>query len=110
MVVVDLSLAVICFAGSCFNAILGEATEPGTYRLNQRIVAEQIYKGDVLQYAENDTHWFAIHRVIGKRDTNWPVERRRNTSAGCINVDEEVYDQLVVYVKNNSPVKLRIQE
>ncbi len=103
-VIVDLSLAVICFAGSCHNAVLGKTTEPGMYPLNQRIVVDPIYKGDVLQFAETDTHWFGIHRVVNGRDVNgWSAKQRRFVSAGCINVSDEVYDELVIYVKANKP-------
>lgn len=100
MVVVDLSLAVICFAGQCYNALVGENTVPGTYELQRRIVIEEIYKGDVLQFDENETTWFAIHRIIPGRSTE--QENRRRVTAGCINVDDAVYEKLIDCCRNST--------
>ena len=102
MVVVDLTLAVICFAGQCYNALVGENTVPGTYELQRRIVIEEIYKGDVLQFDENADTWFAIHRIIPGRSTN--QKNRRSVTAGCINVDDEVYEKLIKCCRNSKLV------
>lgn len=102
MVVVFLAKALICFSGTCYPALVGKDTHPGVYELHRRYVVKPGYGGDVLQYDENSTTWFAIHRVW----TLKPAQRRRERLAsgvaadrldvtnGCINVDEEVYKKL----------------
>ena len=103
MVLVDLTLAVICFAGQCHNALVGVDTLPGEYQLIQRITAQPGYGGDVLQFAEDDKRWLGIHRVWTLRTKEKRVEKlhsidpsvRRTVTKGCVNVAPDVYEKLV---------------
>lgn len=112
MVVVFLAKALICFSGTCYPALVGKDTIPGTYELHRRHVTTKGYGGDVLQYDETATAWYAIHRVW----TLKPAERRRERlrsgvtqdriaiTHGCINVDEEVYEKLSDCCSNSTLV------
>lgn len=102
MVLVDLSLAVICFLGQCHPILIGPDTPKGEYRLIKRYTEQNGYGGDVLQFHETDTHVFAIHRVwtlIPKQQREQrlksPNIKDRHITSGCINVDPTVYQQLV---------------
>lgn len=107
MVIVDIALALICFSGNgeepvCHHALIGSTTPTGTFTLQQRIVNDPLYGGDVLQFKEDPKEIFAIHRVwLGN-----PKERRtqrlasakaayRKITKGCINVSPEVYEMLL---------------
>lgn len=108
MVEVFVALAAICFASSptaaveCHNALIGGDTPRGTFTLQQRLVDDPLYGGDVLQFDEKPTEVVAIHRVwLGR-----PWEKReqrllsnsiseRKITRGCINVTPEIYEKLV---------------
>lgn len=108
MVIVDIALALICFSNTpgveptCHNALIGGDTPRGTFTLQQRLVMDPLYGGDVLQFREDPKEIFAIHRVwLGN-----PKERRaerlasdkakdRKITKGCINVTPEVYAMLL---------------
>lgn len=109
-VIVDLVTSTICFLSSCHPALLGENTPKGVFSLQVREVAEvSIYGKDVLQFKEDDTQWFAIHRVIktpkeqriAKLNSPTPA-RRRYVTHGCINVSDAVYEQLRDCCSNSS--------
>lgn len=101
MVFVKLSLAIICFAGQCYPALVGKNTPIGEYKLEERLVIERGYGGDILQFKEDKSGVYAIHRV-------WlldPKEHRnrrlhdanptdRFITHGCINVEPKVYEKL----------------
>lgn len=103
MVTVYLSKALICFLNVCHPALIGDGTLPGEYQLQQRYVLSSGYGGDVLQYKEDATHVYAIHRVW----TQIPSQKRRqklnsnsvadrtNVTKGCVNVGENVYKELI---------------
>lgn len=93
MVVVDLSLAVICFLNQCHPVLVGDSTLPGVYELQPRIVLDEVYRGSVLQYDERGDVVYAIHRIIPGRTLN--SSERRRVTAGCINVSDEVYEKLI---------------
>ena len=101
MIIVDLALATICFAGQCHPALVGKDTPKGHFQLVQRLTEQPGYGGDVLQFAENSDSWFAIHRVYllnksqhrDKRLLSSKVSDRVITN-GCINIQPEVYKQL----------------
>lgn len=117
MVFVDVALALICFAASpaeervCHHALVGPDTPKGSYQLQQRLVNDPLYGGDVLQFREDPKEVFAIHRVwLGR-----PAERRaerlksskvsdRRVTMGCINVSPEVYQQLLDCCSNSNLV------
>ena len=107
-IVVDIALAIICFSSqpgeepTCRNALIGSDTPRGTYTLQQRLVDDPLYGGDVLQFREDPSEVYAIHRVWNGR----PYEKRdqrirskkasdRRVTKGCINVTNETYDELV---------------
>lgn len=103
MVVVDLTLATICFLGQCHPALVGAATPTGVFELSLRATDEPGYGGDVLAFQEDRTRLWAVHRVW----TLQPRERRpqrlrspdpaqrRGVTRGCINVAPAVYEALV---------------
>ena len=107
-VIVDIAAAIICFAAqpgaelTCRNALIGADTPRGEYTLQQRLVVDPLYGGDVLQFREDPDGVFAVHRVWNGR----PHERReqrlrspraadRKITKGCINVSRETYQELV---------------
>lgn len=97
MVEVFASKALICVLGQCFAALVGDSTPPGTYPIQRAIVAYADRREDVLVFAyDEDGRAFAIHRP--------PSPRRRallarnaaeKVTAGCVNVDDAVFDYLV---------------
>ena len=110
-VIVDITLATICFANACYPALIGKATPVGEYQLALRITQSPGYGGDVIQFKETTDDVFAIHRVwLGK-----PKERRlqrlaspdpaqRQITNGCINVMPDVYEKLKTCCSNDSLV------
>ena len=109
MIVVDLMLATICWAGQCYPALTGPATPRGEFQLVQRLTESPGYGGDVLQFHETDTSVMAIHRVwilnpaehrVSRLNSGDPA-RRRSITNGCINVSPEVYEKLVACCSND---------
>ena len=86
----------------CYPVLIGGDTPKGEFVLQQRLIEQPGYGGDVLQFKEEETQIFAIHRVwLGR-----PAERRgerlkssnprdRRITMGCINVDPEVYREIM---------------
>lgn len=102
MILVDLSLATICFLGQCHPILVGPDTPTGTYKLVKRYTDQKGYGGDVLQFYENKTHVFAVHRVwtlIPKQQREQRLKssnvKDRYITNGCINVDPVIYQQIV---------------
>lgn len=103
MVTLFLAKALICFAGSCYPALIGQNTLPGTYQLQPRIVLAEGYNNSVLQYREDETTVYAIHKVWTQIPSENRIKRlqsgrlsdRMGVTKGCINVSEEVYDLLM---------------
>ena len=102
-VVVYLASALLCTAGQCYPALVGNDTPTGIYPLVRRYVAARGYGGDVMQYAETGRDLLAIHRVwlgnpsehrAARLASTDPVMRRTVTH-GCINVMPEVYERIV---------------
>jgi hypothetical protein len=102
MVIVDLTLAVICFSGTCHPALIGKDTPTGVFQLQQRLTDSLGYGGDVLQFKETTTEVFAIHRVwtlspkehrVSRLTSGGPEERV--ITHGCVNVMPAVYEELV---------------
>jgi hypothetical protein len=102
MVTVQLGLAIICFAQSCFSALIGQNTPIGEFQIEHKETSAFGYGGDILLFKETDNSVFAIHRVI-----NFNIEQRRlerlqsdsnldrKITDGCINVMPDVYEELV---------------
>lgn len=103
MVTVHLATALICFMGSCYPALVGKTTPVGEFVLEQRLTDSPGYSGDVLKYTDiNDNRILAIHRLWllkpeQKREERIQSSRAKDRviTAGCINVTDEVYEQLV---------------
>jgi hypothetical protein len=103
MVTLFVAKALICFAGTCQPALIGDNTIPGEYTIQRRYVQSEGYGGDVLQYHEDEKIVYAIHRVwLGnpeqrrqERLESGSVDERRGVTKGCINVTPEVYQQLL---------------
>lgn len=101
VVSVFLSKALICFAATCQPVLIGDDTKPGRYELHAFQTNQPGYGGDVLLFDHDATGWFAIHRTYTLGNTrNRPqlysgtTPAQRTVSAGCINVQPEVYEQL----------------
>jgi hypothetical protein len=102
MIIVHLLAATICFLGQCHPALVGKKTPIGEFSLIHRYVVARGYGGDVLQFDKDKTGIYAIHRVwLGD-----PAEMRqlriksknvrdRYITHGCINVEPNVYEQLL---------------
>jgi hypothetical protein len=101
-VIVDLGMALICFAGQCHPALVGWATPRGEYQITQYTTNKHGYGGDVLVFELGEDRVLAIHRVVDVRVqdrrgllANSTARARRTVTGGCINITAEVYDQLV---------------
>lgn len=100
-----LSKAMLCAAAQCWPVLVGPNTPVGgPYTIIQRLTSDPGYGGDVLQFAEDEHTVYAIHRVWKLRPSERREERlkssdpkRRFITKGCINVDPEVYNQLLEY-------------
>ena len=101
MIVVDLALATICFAQSCYPVLVGP-TPKGEFTLTHYAVDDPKYGGDVLVFKQTKTLAYSIHRILDPKGQqrearlNSPYLRHRTKiTNGCINVAPEVYEELV---------------
>lgn len=101
-VVVDIAAALICFASTCHNALVGHDTPRGEFTLAPYSIQDPRYGGDLLVFKHDNTGVYAIHRVLdvpGQQRIarlGSPYARHRITiTAGCVNVDPLVYTQLM---------------
>ena len=101
-VFVDLAAAIICFAAACHPVLVGPATPRGEFHLTHYTTPIAIYKGDVLSFKETSDALYTIHRVVNVRGQerlarlkSLDVKRRTGITGGCINVEPEVYEELV---------------
>lgn len=102
MIIVNLTLATICFLGQCHPILVGPDTPTGEYTLTKRYTDQKGYGGDVLQFDEDDKHVFAVHRVWTLIPSQQRKQRLKSNNikdryitSGCINVDPVIYQQLV---------------
>ena len=109
MVIVNLALATICFLNQCYPALVGINTPEGEYKLVQLITDQPGYGGDVLKFTENETTWYAIHRVWLLKPKQHRLDRLssnnakdRVITAGCINVMPKVYEELKSCCSNDT--------
>ena len=114
MVLINLSLAVICFGSNmeCHPILYGEHTPKGEFTMVVRVTPQVGYGGDVIQFHADDKQIYAIHRLWTRSPQQKREERisspdisRRKISAGCINVMPEVYEQLKACCVNE-PLKV----
>ncbi len=102
-IIVYLAGALLCTAGQCYPALVGDDTPTGTFPLVRRYVAARGYGGDVMQFAETEHDLFAIHRVwLGnprehraERLASADPEQRKAATHGCINVMPDVYEKII---------------
>jgi hypothetical protein len=101
-VTVSLSKALICFAGHCYPALVGVHTPTGSFDMIERRVVSAGYGGDVIQFSEQSTIVYSIHRLwLGnpsqrrdKRILSEDSKDRINITNGCINVQPDVFELL----------------
>lgn len=114
MVVLDVLLATICFttqpggAEECHPVLVGADTPRGEFTINQRVTSSAGYGGDVLQFKEDKTGVWAIHRVYLLNPKEKRAERlrsldpkQRQITHGCVNVQPEVYMKLLACCSRN---------
>ena len=113
-VVVDLTLATICFMSQCHPILFGKTTPVGEFQMIQRITADPGYGGDVIQFHETDTLAYSIHRTWNLKPQQNRNARYRSSvikdriiSSGCINVEPAVYEQLVQCCSNSTLIVKR---
>ena len=101
-VLVNLAAAIICFAGTCHPVLVGPETPRGEFQVIHYATPIKIYKGDFLAFKETSDALFTIHRVVNVpgqqrlgRLKSPDVKRRTGITGGCINVEPEVYEELV---------------
>jgi len=100
-VLVDIAAAVICFAGTCHNALVGNDTPRGEFTLAPYTIEDPRYGGDLLVFKHDGQAVYAVHRVLdieGQQRIariHSPYAKHRVTiTAGCVNVTPEVFDAL----------------
>lgn len=93
IVEVFLAKALICFAGSCHPALVGQRTPKGTFRLERIPISAPQYGGDVLVFAPDGPRAvFAVHRApTAHRRELLKQHHKGKVTLGCINVTREVY-------------------
>ena len=108
MVIVSLAAATICFAGSCYPALIGNDTPVGQYELIQRYVETPGYGGDVIEFSEDTKNVYAIHRIWTLKPEQHREMRIKSSNPkdhvitkGCINVEPEVYQKLLDCCSND---------
>jgi hypothetical protein len=119
-VIVYVTTALICFTSQlggteeCHPVLIGESTPRGNFVINRRITDDPGYGGDVLQFKEDATSVYAIHRVYLLNPKEKRAERlksddpaRRRITNGCINVDGEVYSKLVDCCSRNGALLVK---
>lgn len=101
-IIVDIMAATICFMSSCYPALVGKDTPVGEFQAVHYIVDEPGYGGDLLLFKLDGRQLYAIHRVLDipgqqrlARLRSPDPSHRNSITAGCINVDPDVYDRLI---------------
>lgn len=115
MIEVLLAKALICFADQCHPVLAGNRTPVGVYELVEMRTDLPGYGGTVLTFLEGKTRLMAIHRVypFDKRMNRAEVLKtaapsfRRRVTLGCINVEPNVYNQLVVHMKTDRTLTIK---
>jgi hypothetical protein len=113
-ILVTLSLATICFTykgnNECHPALVGKnaSTPVGEYTVARKRTKAPGYGGDILQFHETRDDVYAIHRVWLLKPEQRRMQRLkgniiddRYVSAGCINVEPEVYTKLIDCCSND---------
>lgn len=93
---VFISKALLCIAGACHPALVGQRTPRGTFTLERIPISAPQYGGDVLKFAPDGPRAvFAIHRAPTRRRRELLWQRHTQpVTLGCINVTSDVYEQI----------------
>lgn len=101
LVTLKLATAMLCFMDTCYPALIGVDTAPGTYQLILRKTMSEGYGGDVIKYRETDSIVYAIHRLWTANPEQHreeriksPLVKDRVITKGCINIEPVVYEKL----------------
>lgn len=100
---VDVAAALICFASTCYPALVGEDTPRGEFQITEYSTTEAGYGGNILAFKRNNFgQVYAIHRVLDipgqqriARLRSPYAEHRITITAGCVNVTPEVFQKLI---------------
>ena len=102
MIVVDIALAIICFSGTCHNALIGTKTPKGEYNMMHVYTEDPGYGGDVLVFKDTPEKFYALHRVWLLKPAQKRAQRLKSNdpkerviTSGCVNVSPEVYEEIV---------------
>ena len=103
-VVVDTEKAELCMENRCYPVLVDRDTPKGTFDLDIVRTTRRGYGGDVMRFKEDKKYLYAIHRVWTLKPEERRMERITSSNVadryitnGCINVTDEVYDQLKAY-------------
>jgi hypothetical protein len=101
LVTLKIATAMICFMDTCYPALIGVDTLPGTYQLVLRRTVSEGYGGDVIKFRETEKIVYSIHRLWTlKPEQNREIRIKssnvsdRVITNGCINVEPEVYEKI----------------
>lgn len=105
-----LSKALLCASAQCWPVLVGPSTPiGGPYPIRQRYTSDPGYGGDVLQFKEDEEYVWAIHRVYTlnpkekrKDRLRDPNPKNRFITKGCINVDPDLYNYLVINFRSST--------
>jgi hypothetical protein len=100
-VVIYLAKAMICIANQCYPALVGSSTPTGTFTLQQMQTDQAGYGGEIFEFYDDGKSIYAIHRLWLLKKSEHREERLASDSSidrlithGCVNVDDDVYNQL----------------
>ena len=105
-VVVDTANAELCFAdsGQCHPVLVGKTTPKGRFDMRIYKTDKRGYGGDIIGFKQEKDCLFALHRVWTLKPSERRLERIKSPLAadrimtnGCINVSDDVYEQLKQY-------------
>ena len=101
-VLVNVAAAVICFATTCHPVLVGVETPRGEFQIIHYSSPAPRYGGDILSFKETPDSLYAINRVIDvpgqqrlARLKSPDAKQRNRITGGCINVEPEVFEELV---------------
>lgn len=105
-ILINIASAMICFAGSCYPALVGKTTPTGEFSFT-RYTTSSFYGGDILAFHETHDSVYAVHRLIEVTNQNRFARiksddaRDRIVTNGCVNVTNEVYQKLLDCCSND---------
>jgi hypothetical protein len=107
-VLVDIAAALICFSSTCYPVLVGKDTPTGQFQFTNYSTKEPGYGGNILLFKRENNMLFAVHRVLDLPGQQRPARlkspnpaHRMTVTAGCVNVEPEVFDMLVDCCSNS---------